>query len=183
MSIIFEPHGGMFKINENCYNSKCNSYIDYYYIHINKENDIKTLSILNEETQNKNGKITLKHRNGNVYEIIYKNNEKTKIVNLHDLEYFCYDTQLQNIDSICIEIYKKYIEKYILLRANRMPNIDYLFDIYIMTNNNQCEKICENFSKIYCELLNCANIRLHFMYVKIEETGYLYDYTKSCSMC
>lgn len=183
MSIVFDPDNRIFQLNEANYKTKNYKNIDYYHVCVNNEKDIKTLSILNEETQNKEGKIIIKNRNGNgnINEITYENNVKSKILNSRDFEYFCYITESQNIDSICVEIYKKYIEKYVLLRANRMPNIDYLFDIYIMMNNIQCEKIYERFNEIYDKLIDIANIRLHFMHVKIDKYGYLY--TNACIIC
>lgn len=93
-----------------------------------------------KKTENKNGSIIVKDKYGNDKEVKYVNNKK-KIKNdyLNDIKYFYYTSLQYDLDKICIEIYKTLIEKIILIRANRMPNIDYLFDINIVMNNDLCE--------------------------------------------
>jgi hypothetical protein len=182
MSIIFDPADRLFQINENKWKSNSYENIDLYKIDINNGKDMEILNLLNQKTYDENIKISTKNRYGYFYDVKY-DKETKKFSNAFDFDFFNYEIQ-QNLDLnfSCIDIYKKYIEKYILLRANKMENINYLFDIYIMINNKECENICKKFAEIFDKLLDCANIRLHFMYIELKDTNYLYDYSKSCSI-
>jgi len=180
MSIIFDPQNRIFKINNKIFKSNCYDVIDYYEISIKDEKDINMLSILNEKTEKKNGSIIIKDKYSHEKEVKYENNEKIKNDYFGDIQYFYYTTMQYDLDKICIEIYKTLIEKHILIRTNKMPNIDYMFDIYIIMNNNLCENITNKFSEIFKNLCECSNIRIHFMNVNIE-TNY-YDYKKSCTI-
>lgn len=181
MSVTFDPQNRLFKINEIIFKPTSYNIIDYYNVIIKNTKDIELLSILNNETENKNGSIIVRDKYGNDKEVKYVNNEKIKNDYLSDIQYFYYTTLQYDLNNICIEIYKTFIEKYILIRANKIPNIDYMFDIYIIMNNDLCENINNKFNEIFKNLCECANLRIHFMNVKIE-TNY-YDYTKSCAIC
>lgn len=181
MSITFDPQNKEFKINEIVFKSNNYEIIDYYDIVIKDIKDAKLLEILDEKTENKNGSIIAKDRYGYCKEIKYINNEKVKNEYFCDVEYLYYASLQNDLDKICIEIYKKIIEKSVLIRANKVPNIDYLHNIYIIMNNNLCENISKKFDEIFGNLINCSNLRIHFMNVNVESN--YYNYTKSCSVC
>lgn len=181
MNIIFEPAHRTFQINKNKWKSNGYNNVDYYKIYVENEQDIKTLESLKKKSENT--KIEHVNRNGNVYILEY-DDITNKIKKSFDFEFVHYELNVScDINLVCIDIYKKYIEKSILTRANKMPSSNYLYDFYILLNDKECENISYKFNEIFSNLLDCANIRIHFMNIELKEVNYLYDYTKSCSIC
>ena len=99
----------------------------------------------------------------------------------NDICFYCLDeiTSETNVDKICLDIYKKYVEKYVLMRSNKFGNYDYLLDVYLVFSNNLYKEIFTTIKNYFEETIKCSNVKLHLVYVKPKSSEYL----SSCIVC
>jgi hypothetical protein len=186
MSIIFNPTNNQITLNNKNFDyiTKDDSFIDLYNCTINL-NDAEALKILDIKNNPINSKLVfIDRRKQKEYILEYKDGIKNG-ADAIDFCYFCATEDINqeiNIEKICLDIYKKYIEKFILIRSNKFYNLDHICDIYIIFSNSLYNQIFENFCTYFNNLIKCSNIKLHLVCINFENTSFGY-YTNSCAVC
>jgi hypothetical protein len=167
--------------SENC----SNCFVDMYRLSLSDSFDMElseTLSILNNKIKTCTAKLTMVNRL-NQKEIVkeYKNeiDISSQYYGSNDIYYYCLDEIIgeTNVHKICIDIYKNYLEKNIILRCNAFSNHDYLIDIYLVFDNILYKEIFEKMKLYFEEILKNSNVKLHLVYVILPNT-----YFDSCNI-
>jgi hypothetical protein len=186
MSIKFVPSENLIELNEKKFSTKleCDDFVDMYVLEISNNKDTEILEVVKDNKPNTNANFTITMTNRRTEKDVvkeYKNGIEVNIQNTYnDIYYECVETILleTNVEKICLEIYKKHLEKRILARSNKFVNQDYLIDLYLLFSNNLHEEIYQKIKLYFEELVKNSNIKLHLVCVKPKNN----DYSNMCTV-
>jgi hypothetical protein len=197
MSIKFDPSNNNIQLNSkdtDYYSepknvpdqnqSTDNCYVDMYVLQLNDQSDSDILKILKDDKTNINAKLTIIDRRSQK-EIVKEYKDGIEIskpyYGSNDIFFNCLDeiTLETNVDKICLDIYKKYIEKYVLTRSNKFVHYDYLLDVYLVFSNILHKEIFMTMKHYFEETIKCSSVKLHLVYIKPKSS----EYMSSCIVC
>jgi hypothetical protein len=184
MSIKIDPTQNFVELNGkpmNCLQQNNDeNYIFLYKLDSYDEKDIDLLTVFNDNHTVKNAKIMMIDRYSQkeyLKEYIDGIESSTKNT-ITSIFVKCDDqiTQENNVEKICLMIYKKYLESYIIMRSNKFVNEDFVYDIYLIFGNNLYNEIYDKMKLYFGNLIKNSNIKFHMINV-VPPTNY---YTSGC---
>jgi hypothetical protein len=168
-------------LNNSFNNSFDDCFVDMYVMQLNDNSDYEILKLLKNDIPNINAKLTIIDRKSQK-EIVkeYKDgvNISKPYYGSNDMQFFFLDEITNkvnevNVDKICLNIYKKYIEKMVLTRSNKFCNNDYLFDVYLIFSNTLYKEIYDKIKFYFEETIKSSNIKLHLVYIIPKNNEYI----------